>query len=82
MKTVFYFDGLLTYANRVRGESPIQAVTRSIARRTRTIDLTISYSHAETLARGDGSDVYEARWYDAASETFKRAPVVLEAVRS
>jgi hypothetical protein len=75
--TAYYFNGSLCYARRAPLESPLNAIARSTSRRLRS-DVTIWYDHAATLDRGDGHHQFLAKWYDATSETFREASIVVE----
>jgi len=71
-RTIAYmFRGQLWYARKAKGETPVNAVVRAIARRTGS-DVTLWWSACES-----GHDVYTAKWFNAKLEVFEESRVVL-----
>ena len=69
----FSFDGDNYTALASAGESPIQAVTRSFARRVQhTGNVALTWSE-----RATGGDTYTAKWFDDDAEVFMESPVTV-----
>ncbi len=69
--TVAYmWRGQLRYARKAKGESVINAVVRSVGRKTGPV--TVWWSECR-----DGHDVFTAKWFDDENETFEQAEVIL-----
>jgi hypothetical protein len=65
----------LRYARKGKGESPMAAITRSVARALKCDQITIWFRDCR-----DGHDIHEVQWFDAPSDTFRTAELELERV--
>ena len=70
-RVTFTLDSRLSYTNKTPAQSPLDAVTRSIARRLKA-DVTLWYSD-----RRGTLEVYTCKWFDASTDCFCECEVTL-----